>query len=58
MILRRDPICKVCDRNASVEVDHIIPKARGGDNSDENLQGICGECHTQKTTREAAEARS
>lgn len=52
MILNRDPICMVCQKAASTAVDHITPKARGGDDADSNLQGICKDCHTAKTNRE------
>lgn len=57
-ILARDPVCRlaypgVCT-GVSVEVDHRNP---GDDHSDENLQGLCHECHAEKTKREAATAR-
>ena len=32
-----------------LEVDHILPRARGGDNSPENLQTLCANCHKVKT---------
>ncbi|MGH7243359.1 MAG: HNH endonuclease [Phycisphaerales bacterium] len=57
MVLRRDPICVVCDREPSSEVDHIRPKAQGGEDTEENLQGICKRCHADKTSHESAEAR-
>jgi len=42
-ILARDPICRHesgCTE-PSVEVDHIIPKALGGDDDPSNLRGTC-----------------
>ena len=30
MVLRRDPVCSICNRNPSTETDHIIPKVEGG----------------------------
>ena len=33
-------------------VDHITPKAQGGDDSDGNLQTLCPACHRQKTATE------
>lgn len=56
MILARDPLCRIailCDGSApSTEADHIVPRARGGDDSMENLQGACRACHSHKTATE------
>jgi 5-methylcytosine-specific restriction endonuclease McrA len=49
MVLHRDPICRACGRAASMDVDHIVPVARGGLSSMENLQGLCHACHALKT---------
>lgn len=56
-ILRRDcGLCQVCKRAGRVtiatEVDHILPKAQGGTDDDENLQAICRACHQTKTGNE------
>ena len=51
-ILRRDPICRACNVSASEEVDHIVPKKRGGQDTMENLQGLCKPCHSRKTALE------
>jgi len=61
-ILRRDGWrcrCAECTaagrvRNAT-EVDHVVPKARGGTDDPSNLCAINTECHAAKTRREAAE---
>jgi 5-methylcytosine-specific restriction protein A len=54
-VLRRDPICKVCDSALATEVDHIVPLAEGGNPSNPaGLQGICSPCHWEKTARENA----
>ena len=52
MLLRRDPVCKICNRNPSTETDHIIPKVEGGTEHPDNLQGLCKTCHSRKTRRE------
>ena len=53
MILNRDPICKICGRSASREVDHIKPIKQGGDQLDsDNAQGLCKPCHSRKTASE------
>lgn len=53
-VLARDEICRLCNDALSTEVDHIKP---GDDHSLDNLQGVCQECHKDKTAAEAAEAR-
>lgn len=61
-ILRRDRyLCQPCERigrtTPAREVDHIIPKAKGGTDDPGNCESICPEHHLQKTLREAAEGR-
>jgi len=51
-ILKRDPVCAICKRAWSEEVDHCIPKARGGSDDESNLQGVCRSCHAEKTALE------
>jgi len=52
MVLNEQPICQHCRREAATEVDHIVPLSRGGENTMENLQGLCKSCHSRKTARE------
>ncbi len=50
-VLRRDPICKVCNRNPSKVADHVKDH-RGNEKlfyDPKNLQGVCKDCHDQKT---------
>ena len=54
VILRRDKyLCQPCVRDGytttAQEVDHIIPKAKGGTDDEDNLQSICTPCHKHKT---------
>ena len=39
--------CKLCKFNLpeALDVHHIIPKSRGGNNSIENLVTLCANCH-------------
>jgi 5-methylcytosine-specific restriction protein A len=48
--LNDHPMCEWtgCDR-AATDVDHIRPRAQGGDDSFANLQSLCHSHHSQKT---------
>jgi len=44
-------ICKICERKIGFidgEIDHKIPKSRGGKDDLENLQWVCGACNKLK----------
>lgn len=45
------PFCRYCPAPTQ-EVDHIIPRARGGSDDDSNLQPLCKRHHNEKTGRE------
>lgn len=49
--LARHPWCVQCSEPA-VDVDHIIPRSRGGTDDESNLQAYCHRCHSQKTARQ------
>ena len=56
-ILERDGyVCQPCLDKMRItpasEVDHIIPKAKGGTDDPDNLQAICEICHREKTAKE------
>jgi 5-methylcytosine-specific restriction protein A len=54
-VLRRDAyICQHCGQPAgkSAHVDHIVPKAEGGTDDQDNLETLCRGCHSRKTVRE------
>lgn len=57
-LFRREPLCAECERHDRVAVatqrDHIVPLIDGGTDDDENIQGLCDDCHAAKTAREAA----
>jgi len=56
-IFNRDNFrCSYCGRSPSedgvkLEVDHIIPVAKGGKNTEENLTTACYECNRGKNTK-------
>lgn len=60
-ILTRDKhLCQPCKAKgrltAANQVDHILPKAKGGTDEADNLQTICSECHTAKTQADQGRA--
>lgn len=62
VILKRDSgLCQPCLAQGrptpATQVDHVKPKAKGGNDDHDNLQAICTACHDAKTEREAAEAQ-
>ena len=52
-VLEEEPICRICGKNLSTEVDHIIP-IPAGNGYRGNLQGLCKACHSAKTRREVS----
>lgn len=63
VILRRDKyLCQPCLQaglvTAATQVDHIKPKADGGEDDPDNLQSICDPCHRAKSAAEGHAARS
>lgn len=53
-ILERDHYrCRCCGRNQNevdLEIDHIVPIAKGGKSTSDNLQTLCTECNRRKGT--------
>jgi hypothetical protein len=47
--------CKICHSTTNIEIDHIIPVSKGGTKDISNLQVLCKECHTEKSTEEYSE---
>jgi hypothetical protein len=52
LVIARDPLCQLnfegCTRLSTL-ADHKTPKNAGGDDSMDNLQGVCSPCHGIKT---------
>lgn len=40
--------CGVSSEERAIDVDHIIPKNKGGSNDESNLQALCYKCNRQK----------
>ncbi len=53
ILKRDDDLCQQCLKTGRLtrasHVDHIVPKARGGDDTFDNLQSLCPSCHQRKT---------
>ncbi len=52
VVLIEEPVCKICGRRASRQVDHKIPISQGGTDERPNLQGICDDCHDEKNAKD------
>lgn len=55
-VLAANPLCVMCQAKGkvtiAVEVDHIVALTNGGDedlHDDSNRQGLCIQCHIEKT---------
>ena len=47
------PVCRACGVAPAEDLDHIRPLAAGGAPYDrDNVQTLCGPCHSAKTQRE------
>ncbi|MEU9708005.1 HNH endonuclease signature motif containing protein [Streptomyces sp. NPDC047967] len=46
--------CQACGSRERLEVDHIVPVARGGSWTLDNAQVLCQPCHKAKTARDRA----
>ena len=51
-VLKRDSyICQYCGEDAT-QVDHVIPRSRGGGHELDNLLACCAKCNTLKGAKE------
>ncbi|MFC4501738.1 MULTISPECIES: HNH endonuclease [Streptomyces] len=52
-VLVRDGFaCSLCGARERLEVDHVVPVARGGAWTLENAQTLCQDCHAAKSARD------
>lgn len=47
--------CAYCDKGGPLEMDHIVPLARGGPHSPENIAPACSKCNRSKGAKLLAE---
>ena len=62
-VLSNEPLCRECMGRGEIvpatDVDHIVPRSRGGSDDEANLQSLCHACHSRKTaTRDGAFGRA
>lgn len=43
--------CAYCGRSKPSTLDHVVPKARGGKTTKENLIAACGACNLEKSSQ-------
>lgn len=55
VFLRDDHTCQYCGRTAE-NVDHVLPRSRGGPHEWENVVAACRRCNSRKKDRTPAEA--
>ena len=53
----RCALCGKTNREVPLDVDHIIPRSRGGKNEYENLQVLCAKCNRTKGNKDEADFR-
>ena len=60
-LFEEHPLCVECLKRglarAATRRDHIIPLAEGGEDTRENTQALCDECHDRKSRAEAIRGR-
>ena len=49
--------CAQCGKRGRLEVDHIVPRWKGGGDEPDNLQCLCRDCHILKTIEENGSCR-
>ena len=48
-ILDEWPECAYCGRKHPTTLDHVVPRAKGGNQDRKNLIGACGACNLEKS---------
>lgn len=50
-------LCRHCGTVQALELDHIIPRSKGGTHHLGNLQLLCASCHRKKTADQRRRSR-
>jgi 5-methylcytosine-specific restriction protein A len=55
-LFEQNPLCVECDKRGIVRLatqrDHVVALTNGGADDDSNVQGLCDECHEEKSLGE------
>lgn len=52
VVMERDEFtCGHCGATVGLQIDHIVPRSKGGPNVECNLQVLCGTCNSRKGAR-------
>jgi len=54
----RGALCHYCDEEIASEMDHVVPRSRGGSNDPSNLVLVCAKCNQEKSNRTPEEWRA
>ena len=61
-LFSRDPLCAECAKRGRLTLatqrDHKIPLTEGGQDTEDNVQGLCKPCHDEKSLQERIRAQS
>lgn len=56
-----NPLCVECEKHGRVQLatqrDHIVSLGDGGADDDSNVQGLCHDCHEEKSLGERLRAQ-
>ena len=53
----RCELCGILDKDKRIEVDHIVPRSKGGKDDLENLQALCYTCNSMKGNKDDTDFR-
>jgi diadenosine tetraphosphate (Ap4A) HIT family hydrolase len=54
---QRCALCGITAKERMLDVDHIIPRSRGGNSKEENLQVLCAKCNRSKGNKDDTDFR-
>ena len=49
--LFKNAVCSYCKTENDLQIDHVIPVSKGGQNNKSNYQILCGKCNRKKSNK-------